>query len=729
MKRKRVEILAPAGTVESMKAAVAAGADAVYMGGSRFGARAYAGNPDEAALLEAIDYAHLHGRRLYLTVNTLMKNEELKELEAFLMPYYLGGLDAVIVQDLGVLSLVRERFPDLPVHASTQMTVTGPYGARLLKELGVKRVVPARELSLLELAGIRQEADVELESFVHGALCYSYSGQCLFSSLIGGRSGNRGRCAQTCRLPYDVMEDGKALNERDGRYVLSLKDLCTLDFIPDMIQAGIYSMKIEGRMKSPRYTAGVTDIYRKYVDLYLDRGKEVYCVEERDRKRLQELFDRGGQTDGYYRRHNGKDMVVWKEKPGFREGNQELFDYLDCNFLEKEVKESISGSIRLEKEKPASLTVSCENIEATVLGDVVLAAVKQPLDEGKIKKQLEKTGNTPFYFETLSVECLGSSFLPVQSLNDLRRRGLKALEEALTGRFHRRFTPAEREEAPVGIAKTISVGKPQRPPIHVLLERPDCLFIALKEAHVKRIYVDTGEFGPKGWKAAVTACHAAGKECMAAMPYIFRTEARRYFDDGHEAFEEAGFDGILIRSLEEVGYWKASEPKLSWIFDYDMYGMNRLGEDFLTGLGATGLTWPVELNRRELSGLSRPGELIIYGRIPMMVTAQCLQKDLAASNHLKVLTLKDRMGKEFPVKNHCVFCYNTIYNSAPISLLGLEEEVEKLFPSAVRLQFTIETPEETKLTLQRFIDGLVFKKRVEQPFKDFTRGHFKRGVE
>lgn len=281
VKQKRVEILAPAGSLESMKAAVAAGADAVYIGGSRFGARAYADNPEEDRLLEAIDYAHLHGCRLYMTVNTLMKETELADLYAFLEPYYMRGVDAVIVQDMGAFALIRERFPDLPVHASTQMTITGVYGARLLKELGAERVVTARELSLEEIAGIHREVDVEIESFVHGALCYCYSGQCLFSSLIGGRSGNRGRCAQTCRLPYDVKRDGKTLNGKDSRYVLSLKDLCTLDLIPDMIEAGIYSMKIEGRMKSPRYTAGVVEIYRRYTNLYLERGRAGYRVEER----------------------------------------------------------------------------------------------------------------------------------------------------------------------------------------------------------------------------------------------------------------------------------------------------------------------------------------------------------------------------------------------------------------------------------------------------------------
>lgn len=753
MKQKRVEILAPAGSLESMKAAVAAGADAVYIGGSRFGARAYADNPEEDRLLEAIDYAHLHGCRLYMTVNTLMKETELADLYAFLEPYYMRGVDAVIVQDMGAFALIRERFPDLPVHASTQMTITGVYGARILKELGAERVVTARELSLEEIAGIHREVDVEIESFVHGALCYCYSGQCLFSSLIGGRSGNRGRCAQTCRLPYDVKRDGKTLNGKDSRYVLSLKDLCTLDLIPDMIEAGIYSMKIEGRMKSPRYTAGVVEIYRRYTDLYLERGRAGYRVDEKDRKRLLELFDRGGQTDGYYRRHNGKDMVVWKEKPSFREGNQELFDYLDKNFVEKQQQEPIRGTVVLETGKPALLELSCGDCRVSVSGDPVLEALKQPMDEARIRKQLEKTGNTPFYFETLTVELAGEVFLPVQSLNDLRRRGLEALEDAVLKQY-RREAPQAVETVPQmvetvpqsvetvlqtvetadeknrGTVETANRRENGLARIFVSLERPDCLSAVLDNPHVKRVYVDAAEFGPELWKTTVSACHDAGKECMLTMPHIFRTEAERYFERSQKAFCEAGFDGVLIRSMEEIGYLKEHGPEIPWVFDYGMYGMNDRAESFLMKMGAAELTWPVELNERELSRLSKPGELIAYGRLPMMVTAQCIHQGTEKCDKKPgLLMLKDRMAKEFPVKNHCAFCYNTIYNAAPVSLLGMEKQIRALAPAAVRLQFTVETPQETAAVIRCFTDSLLSGKRVEQPFGDFTRGHFKRGVE
>ena len=298
---EKIEILAPAGSYDSFVAAINAGADAVYAGGMRFGARAYADNFTSQQLLDAVDYAHLHKKRLYLTVNTLLKDSEMKELYAYLKPLYCQGLDAVIVQDAGVLSFVRAYFPDLEIHASTQMTITNVYGAQYLKEYGVKRVVPARELSLAEIRRIRSETKMDVECFVHGALCYCYSGQCLLSSFIGGRSGNRGQCAQPCRLPYTAKE-------KKG-YLLSLKDICTLELLPEMAEAGINSFKIEGRMKKPEYVAAVTAMYRKYLDMYYEKGKAGYKVDQADLEQLKDIYNRGGFHTGYYKKHNGRGDV------------------------------------------------------------------------------------------------------------------------------------------------------------------------------------------------------------------------------------------------------------------------------------------------------------------------------------------------------------------------------------------------------------------------------------
>ena len=286
---RKTELLAPAGSLESLKAAVNAGADAVYIGGTKFGARAYANNLTEEDMKWAIDYTHLHGVSLYMTINTLLKDRELEEdLYNYVKPYYEHGLDAVIVQDFGVLKALSEWFPDLPLHVSTQMTVTGAEGFEFLKDFpNVTRIVTSRELSMEELAHIRHNTDFEIESFIHGALCYCYSGQCLLSSVIGGRSGNRGRCAQPCRLPYDVLENGSCISGKDEKYILSPKDMNTLEILPQLLDMGIDSLKIEGRMKRPEYTAGVVSIYRKYIDRYMQSGGKDIKVEKKDIQDLE----------------------------------------------------------------------------------------------------------------------------------------------------------------------------------------------------------------------------------------------------------------------------------------------------------------------------------------------------------------------------------------------------------------------------------------------------------
>ena len=802
--KKKLEVLAPAGSFESMKAAVAAGADAVYMGGSRFGARAYADNPDEHGLLEAIDYVHLHGRRLYMTVNTLFKEEEMGELYQYLLPYYREGLDAVIVQDLGAMDFMRRNFPEIDLHASTQMTITGVNGARLLKELGASRVVTARELSLDEIRRIRDQVDVEIESFVHGALCYCYSGQCLMSSLIGGRSGNRGRCAQPCRLPYEARENGKKpgdpLNRKQERNVMSLKDLCTLDLIPDLAAAGIYSLKIEGRMKSPRYTAGVVSIYRKYVDRFLEYGPDGYFVEPEDKKVLSDLFDRGGFTSGYYKQHNGRDMVALKEKPAFREGNQKLFDYLDKTYVEAELKEVINGRAVLGEGKPSELELSlaggvCPDgslVQVRVEGQMPQIAQNQPLTEDKILKQMGKTGNTPFVFANLEVELKGNLFMPVQAQNELRRAGLEALEQAVLDQWRRpapsggcgasdafitpnapAAPPAPTEStapaAPTAPAVPTAPAAPTAPAVpiasaastapaaptasqpsvapaptsptpfrlYVSTEEPEQFEAAVREADVAGIYLDAAGFAPERWPDAVQSCHRAGKQCLLALPHIYRSHAEAFFKKNGKWLREAGFDGVLVRSPEEVMWLREIKPELRPVFDASVYCWNRETVRLFARLGAGRLTMPWELNSRELEPVMEElhregldGELVVYGRIPMMVSAQCIRRTTTGCvKKREVLTLKDRTGALLPVKNHCAFCYNTIYNASPLSLLGLESAVRRLGPAVIRLNFTTENQEETARTIRAFADGFLRGQEVLQPCRDFTRGHFKRGVQ
>lgn len=412
------------------------------------------GQSEEDGFLRAIDYAHLHGCKLYMTVNTLVKEAELEQMTDFLRPYYQRGLDAAIVQDMGVFALIREEFPELPIHASTQMTVTGYRSAKRLKELGAVRVVTARELSLEEIARIKRQVDIEIESFVHGALCYCYSGQCLLSSFIGGRSGNRGRCAQPCRLPYEVRQTGSKQGGRqqNGRwqkagnsqaYLLNMKDLCTLDILPDILESGVYSLKIEGRMKSPRYTAGVVSIYRKYLDLYLKEGRDGYRVRPEDRETLLKLFDRGGFTEGYYRKHNGRDMIALGEKPAFRETDQSLFEYLDKEYVNRKKQKPVDGKLIVREGEP---TVLCLGEEIAVTGSVAQTAQNQPMTEEKLRRQLNKTGNSSFYFRQLEIDLAGICFLPVQALNELRRQGLEQWEEFLLKPYRRSCLQTKRRK-------------------------------------------------------------------------------------------------------------------------------------------------------------------------------------------------------------------------------------------------------------------------------------------
>ena len=749
--KKRAELLAPAGSFASLKAAVAAGADAVYMGGARFGARAYAQNADQDEMIAAIEYAHLHGCRLYMTVNTLFKENELGELYEYLLPYYKAGLDGVIVQDLGALSFIREHFPGIELHASTQMTITSVYGAKELKRLGCCRVVPAREVSLEEIRRIYDETGMDIETFVHGALCYCYSGQCLMSSLIGGRSGNRGRCAQPCRLPYRVygQENGTAVNKEDQKCVLSMKDLCTLDILPQILEAGVFSLKIEGRMKSPRYTAGVVRIYRKYLDRYLEYGSEGYYVEPEDKKELLDLFDRGGFTSGYYTRHNGRDMIALKEKPEFRETNKELFDFLDREYVETEKKEPVEGYAYLAEGLPSVLTLTCGDISVTVSGQEPQAAKNQPMTREKVIRQLGKTGATAFEFTELEAEVCGALFLPVQALNELRREGFEALTEAIQNQWRRKAPEAgevqngadsgEKSSRAAGCAGPVPDESAGKRPMYLTVsaETGDQLSAALAVPEVRRICLDASSFQPERWAEFVQLIHQAGKECYLTLPHIFRTHAIGFFRTYRSCLEQAGFDGLLIRAFEEIQWMREEQISFSASFDASVYAWNHGAVHTLKEEQAAFITAPWELNSRELEPVFEacrreglPAELIVYGRAPMMVSAQCITKTVkGCSKCPSLLWMKDRTGARLPVQNHCAFCYNTILNPLPVSLHGCADSVKRLAPEGLRLCFTIETGEETKAVLNAFAAEFIRGENAEPPFAEFTRGHFRRGVE
>lgn len=707
----KIEILAPAGSFDALKAAVAAGADAVYAGGSRFGARAYAANFTEEELLEAIDYVHLYGKKLFLTVNTLVKEKEYGELYDYLKPYYCQGLDAVIVQDVGVMEFIRKHFPKMDIHASTQMTITNVRSAKYLEAHGVERVVPARELSLKEIRQISAETDLEIECFVHGALCYCYSGQCLMSSMIGGRSGNRGQCAQPCRLSYTPQNQKKALD------ILSLKDLCTIENIPDLVDAGITSFKIEGRMKHPSYVAVVAGMYKKYTDLYLEKGRKGFKVSEADKKRLLSVFQRRGYCDGYYYKHNGKEMISFEEPSKDRE----------IQWQEEEAKKiPVSGYLYVCPEEDSVFSVNCGDISLSVIGDKAQHAAKQPMTQERISKQMKKTGGTPFSFEELFIDIQGEVFLPVQSLNDLRRRALQELEEQLTGAFRREEFHPQQEE------KELMDKIDRNRLFSVSVQTLEQLQIAVEHKAVGRIFVEDSlyiENDRDAVKALVDQAHGNEKEVWFAMARIFRLEAESVYNrECKELFEV--FDGVLARNPESYLYLQEQGYEGIVMADAGVYQWNKAAKKYFKEYGFEESTAPVELNYRELAQLGiEDMELVIYGYLPVMVSANCVKKSLGKCDHRSGSSwMTDRYQKRFPMKNTCSYCYNVIYNIAPMVLLDQKEEIEELSPRSLRLSFTIENKKQTKEMLDRYEQVFIEDKEVAPVDMEFTRGHFKRGV-
>lgn len=829
---EKPEILAPAGSMSALKAAFAAGADAVYMGGSRFGARAFADNPDKDEMLEAIRYAHLRGKRLYLTVNTLVKEQEFASLYDFLAPYYEAGLDAAIVQDVGVLHFLAKEFPGLSLHASTQMTLTASEGMNVFEGYPVTRLVPARELSLSEITDICKNTGKEVEVFVHGALCYCYSGQCLMSSMIGGRSGNRGRCAQPCRMEYESAEKGT-------KYWLSPKDLCGIPLLPELINAGVASFKIEGRMKRPEYAAAVAAAYRKFTDLYVSLGKEGYqtylrnhpMLLEEETERLADIYNRGGFTGGCFTVHNGKGLmsvhrpghfgvpvgeVIFGGKgealirlskpvqpqdvlelrresekrsgePGYYEytlgngaktgetikakllpklvsktgdivyrmKNATLLEALENTYIKKELRVPVSGVFYAKSGEACTLTLSAEGesllipmpfpkqgtelVTVCKEGFVCEKAGKLPATVESVEKQLRKTGNEAFYFTELSVTLADDVFLPNGLLNELRRSALAALTEAMLDRFLRRKEEKCETFLPAGhtIHQEETAGKGETF-VDCMVSTKEQANVVAAEPKLRRIYLDFIGQDIAAVSKTAEKLKQTGKEVWFCFPRICRQDTLESFRTEFPVLREC-FDGYLIRNYETLSLVKEqdSEWKSRCVLDYNMYVMNREAMMFYEKLFGTVegvFTAPVELSARELSGLGIGGmTLVAYGYLPLMVTAHCVKKTMGLCKNKKGTMseeqpepyyLTDRVGKRLPTVQNCKECYNLIYNPECLSLFNGGNELEKLHPAAVRLDFTFESEFEVKRILKSVVgEG----KPITGP--GYTGGHFKRGVE
>lgn len=705
MRNKDFELLAPAGNLEIFKGVIESGADAVYVGGSMFGARAYANNFTEDELLEAIDFAHLRGVKVYLTVNTLIKNSEFSKLYDYLLPYYKRGLDAVIVQDIGVVKAIHEYFPSLEIHTSTQMTVTGADGVRFLSQFGVTRVVMAREVSLAEMKRIHEETGMELEAFVHGALCYSYSGQCLFSSILGGRSGNRGRCAQPCRLPYTV--EGKK-----DEYILSLKDMCGIKALDKLHDAGVYSLKIEGRMKQLEYACGVVKYYRSYID-------SMKPVTDADYDRIKALGNRCGFTDRYYFDHNGSDMVTYV-KPNFVSNAAEPSP--------EKRKLSIEGELVLREGEPGSLTVKRGDVTYKASIEPVSAALKAPLDKKAAIDRINKTGDTDFEFSHIKAQIGENVFVPNGALNKLRRDAISGLCDKLLKKYYRndaRYTDMSRLTAlPEHVVKSDAAHDEA---INDYTTICSCMTRAQLDTLIGYecfdvFYLDFDMYDRntliQRFADDVKCLTKRNKKVYLMLPTIFRADSSDYFVSIAKELDKVSFEGFVVKNYEELYLTENLFTDKKIILDHNMYTFNDVSKSAFFEHGVSGDTVPLELNSREIMHRNNIGsQMIVYGYYPLMTTANCVHKNTkGCDKKQKLIYLKDRYNKSFAVCNNCKECYNTIYNSLPTMLTKNISKLKEAGIRSFRYSFTIETPKQIKAVM-------------DDKVAEYTNGHYKRGVE
>ena len=727
------ELLAPAGSLEICKAVMNVGADAVYLGGDKFGARAFAKNFSQDDLKEALDFAHMRGKKIFLTVNTLLKNKEIgTELFSYLQPLYEYGLDAAIVQDYGVFQFIRRNFPELPLHASTQMSVSNVAGAKFLMKHGAERIVTARELSSAEIRRIYDETGVEIESFIHGALCYCYSGQCLMSSMLGGRSGNRGRCAQPCRLAYQVTNARGNLLHKKEKYPLSPKDLCTIELLPELCESGIYSFKIEGRMKKLEYAAGVTSIYRKYLDLY-EESPQSYKVEEADIERLLLLGNRNGFTKGYYEMRNGRSMMTLTDSS--HSSNDAKMAYQP----EAERKLPVRMQAVFHADQPMKLSVTLmdgetNTSEVTVTGVCPGLAQNRPLSREELEKRLRKTGDTPFEAAELEISLEDGLFVPVGQLNELRRSALEQLQDQLLEQG-RRKAPAKQQENPYEFQSAASETEDGKPLLNVWISSTKHLPMLLQNPSVGMITLE--DCGTE--QHLVEQIHQAGKQAGFAFPYVLRENSEGMLQKA--AADLQIFDKIWVRSYDGIGFAEETLgiPTEKLALDAGLYVFsNEAAADFLTD-GFAGYTVSQELNSKELMHMqNEQSELMLYGYVPLMISAQCVYKNYAscikekhgAGAQNEHLYLNDRYQKQFEVVRNCRHCYNVIYNSQPTSLFHQTKTIRNLDFSSYRIVFRNESERKMQEILDQYADAFIGGKEVPAPKEGtFTNGHFRRGVD
>lgn len=695
MKNKSVELLAPANK-NTYTTAVQAGADAIYLGASDFGARQYADNFSNEELKGVLDYCHLRGVRVHLTMNTLVSDRELEAFAKIAVVAVREGVDAFIVQDLGAADILRQIAPQVPLHASTQMTLHNLEGVRLAKQLGFSRVVLSRELCREEIAEICDQGGVETEIFIHGALCMGYSGQCLMSSLIGGRSGNRGKCAQPCRLPYALVNASQTAAKG---YLLSPKDLSLADCFPAVLALGIDSLKIEGRMKGPDYVAACVSVFRRLID-------QERCANMEEKRLLENAFSRGGFTKGHFLKQPTKRMMQLENGNDdiYKKQDQELLEPLrkftaeSCNIR----KRPVSLTVRAEIGKPLRASLQMGRITVQTEGVIVQEAQKKATDAATIERQLSKTGETPFWFDRIEVVSDASAFLPLSGINDLRRSLFTELERQLLQSYKRAEKPYKIEKTQPKISdKFWTAEVADKGQGRALLREP-----------LTRLYLPV----------EIAFDFLDKPNVVPVFPDIVKEECFAYYDGLLKKLSDCGVTrcktgnlGILRRALS-LGFtvWGGSALNI----------FNSVTASRYAALGVRGAQISGEMHLQGIPEvLCSPLEasVLVYGRQKMMQTANCPLRHAGRCGKAEEFLLLDRKQEHFPFQCDSQNCVLTILNAKPLYMADKLQDLEAAGITGFDFFFTSETPQECRAILESY--------RSREPAKTpFTRGHFYRGV-
>ena len=653
--KKLPELLAPAGSFEALKAAIAGGADAVYFGGGDFNARINAKNFTNEELAQAIDMLHACGRKAYITLNTLVHERELPDYLRFAEFVYKAGADALIVADIGGAEAIHRHLPHLELHASTQMSGHNLAQAELLAKHGFSRMVCARELPRDDLEYLVKNSPIEIETFTHGALCVCHSGQCLFSSLVGGRSGNRGECAQPCRLPYK-NESG------EQSYPLSLKDLSLAEHITELVDLGVHSLKIEGRMKSPEYVFGVVRAFRTLLDENRNASADELAT-------LAQIFSRGGFTDSYYKKAISHDMLGVRSDEEKYVSKTALFSSERMNEI-KPLKQKINVFARLYLDRPSELTLSLGNTEVTAYGETPQKAINAPLSPENIQKNLTKFGSTNFEVENFNMAYDEQIILPISSLNALRRDATNLLEEALTAEKTERAGFEEYEQkSPVSSKKSLKTAR---------------FYSANQITNAAKEYFDVIYLPLQ--------CYNGECDGIVLPPVIFDSELPE-IENMLKNAKGKGAKYVLVGNLGALELAKKLGFIIHGDFRFNVYNNESVAK--LEALGVNNIILSPELTIPQIRDLKGDVSAIVYGRIPLMLLEKCVASEVSSCKKCNAgyTNITDRKGVSFPVLREFEH-RNVIYNSNPTYMADRENDISRAAISNQHFIFSTESKNE-----------------------------------